>query len=80
MVLHQVASRRSWVLVMAGSEIKLPSGWYVENANSETPIYLVHWESGKDAQRFEIDTRTARLLADSLNDAALRCDFRMRSE
>lgn len=63
---------------MAGVEISLPSGWVVENANSESPIYLYFWENGQVVFRREINIRDAQLVSVALADAALRHNFAMR--
>lgn len=67
-------------MVMAGSEIKLPSGWVVENANSLTPTYLYFFENGEVVFRREITMKNAQLVSVALADAALRHNFAMRSE
>jgi hypothetical protein len=60
-------------------EIKLPSGWAVENANGETPIYLYFWENGQVVFRREITDKNAQLVSVALADASLRRSFHMRS-
>lgn len=62
------------------TEIKLPSGWVVENANSESPTYLYFWENGQVVFRREINMRDAQLVSVALADAHLRHNFAMRSE
>lgn len=65
---------------MAGVEIKLPSGWVVENANADSPTYLYFWSNGEVQFRHEISMKNAQLVSAALADAALRHNYAMRSE
>ncbi len=61
-------------------EIKLPCGWVVENANSESPTYLYYYADGEVKFRQEITMKNADLVSVALADASLRHRYAMRSE
>lgn len=61
-------------------EIKLPSGWVVENANADSPTYLYYFADGEVKFREKITMKNAQLVSVALADAALRHNYTMRSE
>ena len=60
--------------------MNLPSGWVVENANAESPIYLYFYENGEVVFRREITMKNADLVSAALADASIRHRYTMRSE